>query len=356
MENTRRQRRAELEYYGTAAEASEENISREHMRNSVSAGILLGCIALLTQAPSVAADNKNCGLTRYASLDLVVVGDSYLLVPVEIRGTRAYMALNMASPFSGVTEMAVRDLSLPTKSIPFNVGVHAGKSEVREMATVTPFAVGGLRFKSVELLVFPHFGFSANAADAPVVGVLGMDIFRQVDIELDAAHRKMNLFSQDHCPEHVVYWAARYDSAPIRFGSLGEFYFPMALDGKMLETTLATSNATTTLRTDATRRLFNFDSHSTDVETETDPSGNTKAHYRAMKLSGEGLDIFNARISLVDPPTTGCYLSSHQGAASYDGCFGVHPLALGRDVVSKLHLYVATKEKMLYFTPADAPR
>jgi hypothetical protein len=55
------------------------------MRNSVSAGILLGCIALLTQAPSVAADNKNCGLTRYASLDLVVVGDSYLLVPVEIR-------------------------------------------------------------------------------------------------------------------------------------------------------------------------------------------------------------------------------------------------------------------------------
>jgi hypothetical protein len=75
-----------------------------------------------------------------------------------------------------------------------------------------------------------------------------------------------------------------------------------------------------------------------------------------MKLSGEGLDIFNARISLVDPPTAGCYLNSHQGAASYDGCFGVHPLALGRDVVSKLHLYVATKEKMLYFTPADAPR
>jgi hypothetical protein len=47
----------------------------------------------------------------------------------------------------------------------------------------------------------------------------------------------MNLYSQDHCPEHVVYWSSRYDSAPIRFASLGEFYFSMALDGKKLETT-----------------------------------------------------------------------------------------------------------------------
>ena len=323
------------------------------MRNCVSAWAIVSCIALLTSAPSVAADTNKCGLTRFASLDLVMIGDSYLLVPVTIQGVRAYMALNMASPFSSVTKEAVRDFSLPTRSIPFNVGVHAGKSEVRETATATPFAVGGLQFKSANFLVFPQFRFPADVADAPVVGVLGMDVFKQVDIELDAAHRKMNLFSQNHCPANVVYWSARYDAAPIRFGSLGEFYFPMELDGKKLETTLATSNGVTTLRTDATRRLFNFDSHSTDVESEADPNGNTTAHFRAMKLSGEGLDIINARISLIDPPTAGCHLSSHQGAASYDDCFGVHPLALGQDVVSKLHFYIATKEKMLYFTPAN---
>lgn len=323
------------------------------MRNFVPAWTILGCIALLARAPPVAADSHKCGLTRYASLDLVMVGDSHLLVPVTIQGTRAYMALNMASPFSIVTEKAVRDFSLPTKSIPFNVGVHAGKSQVQQTATATPFAVGGLQFKSADFLIVPQFRFAANVADAPVVGVLGMDVFKQVDVELDAAHRKMNLFSQDHCPDHVVYWSAKYDSAPIRFGSLGEFYFPMELDGKKLETTLATSNAVTTLRTDATRKLFGFDSHSTGVETEMDPSGNATAHYRAMKLSGEGLEIINARISLVDPPGAGCYLSSHQGAASYDGCFGVHPLALGQNVVSKLHFYIATKEKVLYFTPSN---
>ena len=323
------------------------------MRSSITAGMVISCVALLTGAAAVAGDSNKCGLTRYASLDLVMVGDSYILVPVTIQGIRAYMALNMASPFSSVADKTVRDFSLATKSIPSNFSVHAGRSQVQQTATAAPFAVGGLQFKSASFLVLPQFHFSMNVAGAPVVGWLGMDVFQQVDIELDVAHQKFNLFSQDHCPQHVVYWSAKYDTAPIRFGSLGEFYFPMELDGKKLETTLATSNAMTTLRTDATRKLFNFDGHSADVETETDASGNTTAHYRAMKLSGEGLDIINARISLVDPPVAGCNLGTHRGAAAYDGCFGVHPLALGHNVVSKLHFYIATKEKMLYFTPAD---
>jgi hypothetical protein len=128
----------------------------------------------------------------------------------------------------------------------------------------------------------------------------------------------------------------------------------MELDGKKLETTLATSSPMTTLNTDATRKLFNFDSTSADVETVTDDAGRTAAHYRAMKLSGEGIEIVNARISLIDRPAGNpCHLSSHLGAATYEGCLGVHPLALGQNIVSKLHFYIATKEKMLYFTIAN---
>jgi hypothetical protein len=165
----------------------------------------------------------------------------------------------------------------------------------------------------------------------------------------------MNFFSQDHCPGHAVYWSAKYDSAPIRFGSLGEFYFPMELEGKKLETTLATSKPMTTLNTDATRKLFNFDGTSADVETVTDDAGRTAAHYRAMRLSGEGLEIINARISLIDLSADNpCHLSTHLGAATYEGCLGIHPLALGQNVITKLHFYIATKEKMLYFTPAEA--
>jgi Aspartyl protease len=311
--------------------------------------VLLPCISL------GAAEAKNCQLKRYASLELSEPVGSHLLVPVTIKGTRAYMVLDLASPYSSVLESAASRFALPTQSITTRVEVHVAGKQLQRLATVAPFSLGGLEFKSAEFLVFPDKIFSGGTADAPVIGILGMNFLAQFDIELDVAHRKMNLFSQDHCPGHTVYWSKSYDSAPIRLGTLGEFYFPMDLDGKKLETTLATSNTMTTLHTDASRKLYNFDSHSTDIETEMDATGRTTAHYRAMKLSGEGIEIINARIALVDPvPNSSCYLGSRSGAATYEGCFGVHPLALGQNVIDKLHFYIATKEKMLYFTPADA--
>jgi hypothetical protein len=313
------------------------------------------CVVLLPWTSIGAAEAKNCQLKRYASLDLSEPVGSHLLVPVTIKGTRAYMVLDLANPYSSVMESAASRFDLKTQSISNRVEVVAGGKQLQKLATVSPFSLGGLQFKSAEFLVVPDKIFSGGGADAPVVGILGMNFLAQFDIELDVAHRKMNLFSQDHCPGHTVYWSKSYDSAPMRLGTLGEFYFPMELDGKKLETTLATSNPMTILHTDASRRLYNFDSHSTDIETETDAAGNTTAHYRAMKLSGEGIDIINARIQLVDPPpNTNCTLSSRAGAATYDGCFGAHPLKLGQNVIAKLHIYLATKEKMLYFTPADA--
>jgi hypothetical protein len=322
-------------------------------KNTV-AGMILIWVVLFPWTSPGAAEAKNCQLKRYASLDLTVVLGSYLLVPVTMQGTRAYMVLNMATPFSNVTESAVSTLALKTKPVPGSVAVHESGKQVKRLATAASFSLGQVQFKNADFLVLPNESFSSSLADAPIVGFLGMDVFGQVDIELDVAHRKMNLFSQDHCAGHAVYWSAKYDSAPIRFGTFGEFYFPMELDGKKLETTLATSRPMTVLHTDATRKLYNFDSHSPDIETETDAEGRTTAHYRAMKLSGEGIEIINARISLVDPaPNASCYLSSRSGAATYEGCFGIHPLALGQNVIGKLHLYVATKEKMLYFTPAN---
>lgn len=323
------------------------------MHKSLVAGMFVICFALLAHV-SIAAAVKDCGLKRYASIDLVGA-DGYLLVPVTMQGTRAYMVLNMATPFSSVTQGAVDSLSLQVKPMATQFGKSADKTPDQHMATATPFEFGGIQFRSATFVMLPPFHFQETSADAPVVGILAMDVLRGFDIELDAAHRKLNLFSQDHCPGHAVYWSAKYDSAPLRFGPLGEFYFPMELGGKKLETTLSTSKPMTTLNTDATRKLFNFDSHSADVETETDNDGRTTAHYRAMKLSGEGLEIINARISLIDLPADNpCHLSSHLGAATYEGCLGIHPLALGQNVISKLHFYIATKEKMLYFTPAEA--
>jgi hypothetical protein len=122
--------------------------------------------------------------------------------------------------------------------------------------------------------------------------------------------------------------------------------------GKAVEATLATESAVTTLTTDVTRRLFGFDANSGDVETAVGADGRIAANYRAMQLSTEGLDVINAKIELVKRPAEYCQITSRRGATGYEVCNGVHPLRLGVNVLKKLHLYIATKEKILYFTPA----
>jgi hypothetical protein len=303
-------------------------------------------VLLLPTASLHSAESKDCQLKQYASLDLSVAPNGAFLVPVTLKGTHAFMILNTSNAFSTITPGAASQLALQIKTIASDMQMRAGAKSVEKVAWVNGLTIGSVAFKSIDLLVIPSF-IDLNPFDTQVIGTLGMNAFSSVDVELDAANRKMNLFSQDHCPGHVVYWSKTYDSAPIRFGDMGEFYFPMELDGKKLETTLATGQSTTTLYTDVTRKLYNFDKESSD----TDATGN----YRAMKLSGEGIDIINAHVQLIDLPTpSSCTLSSRFNVAAYDGCLGRHPLQLGRNVLTKLRIYIATKEKVLYFTPSGA--
>lgn len=326
-----------------------------HMNKNSVSGILLIWLVWFPATALHAAESKNCQLKQYGSLDLSGQPNGYLLVPVTIQGSPAFLALNTASPFSSITEAAASRLGLKIRNIPFGVEVYSGTNPIQKVATATGFILGNTQFQSADFLVISNDALGANAATDHVIGILGMNVFANMDVELDVANKKMNLFSQDHCPGQTVYWSKTYDSAPISFGRLGEFYFPMELDGKKIEATLATGEVSTTLSTDATKKLYNFDKNSPDIQTETDGAGRTLAHYRAMNLSGEGIQIINAQITLIDrPQNDSCHLSSRSGAAAYDGCFGIHPLQLGRSLLAKLRVYIATKEKMLYFTRADA--
>ena len=59
--------------------------------------------------------------------------------------------------------------------------------------------------------------------------------------------------------------------------------------------------------------------------------------------------------TLVESPRSSCELAKRDGATGFDEtCLGVHPLMLGRSVLTQLRIYIATHEKVLYFTRAEA--
>jgi hypothetical protein len=144
--------------------------------------------------------------------------------------------------------------------------------------------------------------------------MLGIDLLWKMDLELDLAHLKLNLYEPSRCSGQVVYWASQYEVVPLLRDAFGDFYFPMELDGRKLEAMLSTERSVSTLSTDVTKRVYGFDKDSPGVESETDESGKTIAQYRAMRLTAAGLSVTDEKVRLTDPPTEG-YCTAYRKCA-----------------------------------------
>jgi predicted aspartyl protease len=334
------------------------------MHNLMRGIVVIAVLFASMQATAEAAAAKDCRLRQYASIDLIIAPDGLVLVPAMINDVAVFMALNIGSAFSGIYSTASERLKLQRKSLNLDsVTISVNSENVHDYAIANSVALGSLPFGKAEFLVVSQTPDIGSAiVPNPVVGTIGINFFSRVDFEFDFANRKLNLYSQDHCPGEVVYWADSFASVPMRKGELGEVYFLMELEGQKIQTVLSTGAESTILYTDASKALFNFDENSKDVTTETDVSGRSSSHYRAMALTADGLAVMNAKILLrnrISPKGSDCVVRKKIGkdkAAGYDNCYGPYPLMLGMNVLQRLHLYVATKEKMLYFTAADAKR
>lgn len=302
------------------------------------------------KAVQTAAQGAACPLHQLASLDLEVLEGGQVLVPVTIHKTAGYMFLEIAGPFSSLSQQAVDRLALKKTEIVEGLDIRTDTNRVRHYATASDFTLGGIAYPQENFPILPDStGVAANDSKG-IIGGLGIDLLWSMDLELDLAHRKLNLYEPGHCAGHVVYWASRYDVVPLLRDAFGDFYFPMELDGKKLEAMLSTESSVTTLSTDVTKRVYGFDKDSPGIESQTDGNGKTIAQYRAMKLTAAGLSVTDEKVRFIDPPHNSCRLARKNDAIGYTNCFYRYPLKLGSDVLKKLHVYIATKENLMYFT------
>lgn len=322
---------------------------RKYSLMVIAVGALTGSLGVTAGQPP--ANAAPCRLTRLASLELQLQSNGRVLVPVTIQGAVAYMYLNLGSPFSSLSKQAVARLALPTTQIDKELDITQDKSRVQQYASVSDLGLGDVHYPDEHLLVNP-LSRAPEYESGQVIGILGIDRLWSTDLEIDLAQRKMNLYSPDHCAGAGAYWSAQYQVVPLRRDGLGDFYFPMELDGRKIEAVFGTANALTTLSTDVTRRVYGFDKGSSDIESVKDAAGNVTAQYRAMKLTASGLSLSDERVLLTDPPRSDhCRLEQKgESAVGYTGCLYQYPLQIGTDVLGKLHVYIAMKENLLYYT------
>jgi hypothetical protein len=274
----------------------------------------------------------------------------FVLIPVTLNGTPAFMQLNISLPYSTMDLEPATEMKLTLAKIP---GTFSGASGV---ATIDSFGLGAATIRQAQLLVYPS-AHQPTPELPPYIGNVALPPMLKADFELDFAHNKLNFFATDHCPNKVVYWADAWAEVPYTIDKIGIPLFAIELDGKKVSAALHLSTLGTTMKTDVSKALYGFDEHSEGIRTDTLDSGKTINHYRAMKMTLPGVSVTNTDVLLLPGLEKSCQLSASAGpgrSANYQNCFGRSPLTLGLGVLKHLRLYFATQEHVLYVTAADA--
>ena len=314
--------------------------------------------ALLLAGASAQA--QDCALKQIESIPMEVYPD-HLLLPVAFGTVPEKLVFRMEDAGSGIDGDIVGKLDLHITSMPPNVHFFRDGQDIRSVAHVRDMHLGRLTIGDMEFLKLK----SGRYPDG-VAGDLGTQMFEKVDLELDIAGGKFNLFALDHCPGKVVYWTKNYAQLPLKPArDFGYLRAELMLDGQPLTVSFSTVGRSR-IGMDAMRRLFNVDETSPQLTAVgQDLLGHKTYRFPFKALTADGLTVSNPDILVYDEaPRPECKEATHFSEPEntlhstdqprLTRNFGCNDAVLGLSVLSKLHLYISRKENLLYISAAGA--
>ncbi len=363
---------------------------------------LVGGFCLVSGRPAGAAD---CVLTAKAALPLAKV-PGVAMAPAHIDGTATWLVIDTGAVRSMVQDHAANAMKLERESLDDNLGTAGSLTTSRAPVvpeqrlgrgggiSVSPQALnpqidvdkiallnreqieaysiyggggrqitqqtrghrlglGALDIAGASFLIVPDLW----GTDAPIAGMVGMDVLRAYDVELDLADNFVNLFSPDHCAGNVVYWAKDYLKAPITVNRDGQVLLDVTLDGKPVQALLDTGTGESSIDQAVANWRFGVTTDTPGVtrvgETrEIDGSALPSYAYQFKSLELAGITFHNPTLRLVPtrrPPSSRSFDVHNRPVDN------TPELILGLSQLRKLRLYLALNEGTLYVTPAAPP-
>ena len=159
-------------------------------------------VALALAIASSSAHAGDCKLTQIATLPTVFDRSGGPTVPVTLGSKQAWMLVDTGGTFSMLGKHVVDETHASTSQIKGGRFSLVSNKALKEIAEVRPFALGEMKTEKFNFLVLPD-----GEVGSSDLGTIAPDILANFDVEFDFGHRKMNLFSQNHCAGKVVYWA-----------------------------------------------------------------------------------------------------------------------------------------------------
>jgi predicted aspartyl protease len=279
-----------------------------------------------------------------ASLPMTWDRSGGIMVPATLGDRKTTMLVDTGGTFSMVGQHVVDLLKPDTSRIAHGGFTLINNRELKEIAHIRPFALGDMTIHEFLFLVLPDGVVGPKDMD----GTIAPDILANFDIEFDFAQKKMNLFSQDHCPGKAVYWARDWAEIPFQSPDNLHIQLDMMLDGKAMRAKIDTGSSSSYLSASVAKEMFGVEAGASTESTPTadmqsdDTSNNDRRFgHRFKSLTANGISIANPQFIVL--PDKESKAINHYGQ-----------MLLGMPELRRFHLYVAYKEQVLYLTAADA--
>lgn len=293
-------------------------------------------------AMSAAAAADRCKLLMSAPVP-VSMDNLRPVIPAGINGTEARFIVDTGSFFDFLSPAAAAELKLSLVDAPpwyYVSGV--GGSFVPKIATAKTFTVAGVSVPDKEFLV------GNNDFPGGIIGILGQDLFRIADLELDFADGVLRFAKPQHCGDKMLaYWATNQAVGIVRLRWTSEqqphLLGKASVNGHDIEVLFDTGSWRTVLSLDAAKRAG-----LTPDTPGVIPAGESTG------LGGKPVPIWAAPL---DKFEIGGEAIEHTHVLIGD--IGMQRLGadmlLGSDFFLAHHVYVANSQNKLYFTYNGGP-
>jgi len=296
----------------------------------------------------------DCNLKQIASIPAEVTANNQLLIDVTINEMPVKLRVDTGGATSALSLKFATRAGLPLETMQAAFYGLTGRA-LDQKTRVSALRLGNTISRNADFAIMPIGG---DGTDGEPVGLFGADYLQNYDVEFDFAGGKMNLFSHEHCVDHVVYWAPDFYKSTIHYGTGAILHTPLiniAVNSMNMLGLIDTGTPTTTMRLASARgrldlSMDELEAHKVGQGTGVEGVKLDVYEHIFQSLTFGDITLHNTQMDVMAINAGGHVekIGSHLKELSPDE----PDVLVGMSLLKQLHLFIAYSENAIYYTIA----
>ena len=162
---------------------------------------------------------ENCNLQRVALLDMTTDASGTIMIPMTIEGKDAAMVLDTGAGHSWLSQSFAGSLSGERMRTTTQFGLYfedAAGEMLSEAIKIKTIKLGDVQSNRSLYFMIASDAAMREVNGTTTDGLVGNNITRSFDLELDPAGHKVGFYLHHECGKSPVHWARQWSEIPIK--------------------------------------------------------------------------------------------------------------------------------------------